>query len=88
MKTILKDELNQMKRVAFSFQQKSSITELQLPKGSVLKRIDEDIISNSTEFNKAYYEEYWDSISYFSSKGFGFAILHGNHVVVSVLLYF
>ncbi|ADM36587.1 GNAT family N-acetyltransferase [Bacillus spizizenii] len=81
MKTILKDELNQMKRVAFSFQQKSSITELQLPKGFVLKRIDEDIILNSTEFNKAYYEEYWDSVSYFSSKGFGFAILHGNHVV-------
>ncbi|MEG7379663.1 GNAT family N-acetyltransferase [Bacillus subtilis] len=81
MKTILKDELNQMKRVAFSFQQKPSITELQLPKGFVLKKIDEDIISNSTEFNKAYYEEYWGSVSHFSSKGFGFAVLHGNHVV-------
>ncbi|WP_456279988.1 GNAT family N-acetyltransferase [Bacillus sp. K7] len=81
MKTILKDELNHMKRAAFSFQQKPSITELQLPKGFVLKRIDEDIISNSTEFNKTYYEDYWGSVSQFSSKGFGFAVLHGNQVV-------
>ncbi|MCO4851864.1 GNAT family N-acetyltransferase [Bacillus vallismortis] len=81
MKTILKDELNQMKRAAFSFQHKPANTDIKLPKGLVLKRIDEDIISNSTEFNKAYYEEYWDSVSHFSSKGFGFAVLHGNQVV-------
>ncbi|MEG7336578.1 GNAT family N-acetyltransferase [Bacillus sp. 0102A] len=81
MKTMLKGDLNQMKRVAFSFQQEPSKTAMELPKGLVLKRIDEDVISNSTEFNRAYYDEYWDSVSYFSSKGFGFAVLHGNHVV-------
>ncbi len=80
MNTILKDDLNQMKRVAFSYQQKPSKTDM-VPKGLELKRIDEDVISNSTEFNRAYYEEYWDSVSHFSSKGFGFAVLHGNHVV-------
>ncbi|MFB0637542.1 GNAT family N-acetyltransferase [Bacillus rugosus] len=81
MKTMLKNDLNQMNRVAFSFQQKPSKTGLELPKGLVLKRIDEDVISYSTEFNRSYYEEYWDSVSQFSSKGFGFAVLHGNHVV-------
>ncbi|RJS54804.1 GNAT family N-acetyltransferase [Bacillus subtilis] len=81
MKTILKDDLNQMKRMAFSFRQKPSEPALELPKELVLKRIDEEIISNSTEFNSAYYEEYWSSASHFSSQGFGFAVLHGNHVV-------
>nr|WP_254610321.1 GNAT family N-acetyltransferase [Bacillus tequilensis] len=81
LKTILKDDLNQMKRVAFSFQQKPSKTALELPKELELKRIDEDIILNSTVFNSAYYDEYWDSVSQFSSKGFGFAVLHGHHVV-------
>ncbi|MCY7949473.1 GNAT family N-acetyltransferase [Bacillus inaquosorum] len=81
MKTILKDELNQMKRMAFSFQQKPSKMVFRLPKGLILKRIDEDIISNSTAFNRAYYEEYWDSVSHFSANGFGFAVVHGNHVV-------
>ncbi len=81
LKPILKDDLNQMRRAAFSYQPKSFKKTLQLPKGLVLKRIDEDIISHSTAFNSAYYEEYWDSVSQFASKGFGFAVLHGNHVV-------
>lgn len=81
LKTILKDDLNQMKRVAFSFQQKPSKRALELPKGFALKRIDEDIIANSTEFNSAYYKEYWNSASHFLGKGFGFAVLHGNHVL-------
>ncbi|WP_434177982.1 GNAT family N-acetyltransferase [Bacillus stercoris] len=81
LKTILKDDMNQMRRMAFSFRQKPSKPPFELPKGLVLKRIDEDIMSNSTAFNSAYYEEYWDSVSQFYSKGFGFAVLHGNHVV-------
>lgn len=81
IKTILKDDLNQMRRVAFSFQQKPPKTALQLPKGLVLKRIDEDIISNSTEFNSPYYEEYWNSAAHFLGNGFGFAVVQGDHVV-------
>ncbi|WP_187959451.1 GNAT family N-acetyltransferase, partial [Bacillus mojavensis] len=70
LKPILKDDLNQMRRAAFSYQPKSFKKTLQLPKGLVLKRIDEDIISHSTAFNSAYYEEYWNSVSQFASKGF------------------
>ncbi|MFP7233209.1 GNAT family N-acetyltransferase [Bacillus subtilis] len=81
MKTILRDDLNQMRRAAFTFQPKPSKTNLQLPKGLVLKRINEDIISNSTAFNSAYYEEYWNSATHFLGNGFGFAVVHGDHVV-------
>lgn len=80
VKTVLHDELNQMMRYAFS-QQSSAKKAFQLPKGFTLKRINEDIISSSTEFQKAYYEEYWGSVSNFLKNGFGFAVLYDNHVV-------
>ncbi|MCC2931572.1 GNAT family N-acetyltransferase [Bacillus sp. LBG-1-113] len=80
IKTVLRDELNQMMRYALS-QQISAKKAFQLPKGFTLKKINEDIISTSTEFHKAYYEEYWGSVSNFLKNGFGFAVLYDNHVV-------
>ncbi|MCY8498878.1 GNAT family N-acetyltransferase [Bacillus atrophaeus] len=80
IRTVLHDELSQMMRYAFS-QQIFAKKAFQLPKGFTLKRINEDIISSSTEFQKAYYEEYWGSVSNFLKNGFGFAVLYDNHVV-------
>ncbi|MEC1635012.1 GNAT family N-acetyltransferase [Bacillus mojavensis] len=80
VKTVLRDELNQMMRYAFS-QQISAKKAFQLPKGFTLKRINEDVISSSTEFHKAYYEEYWGSVSNFLNNGFGFAVWSDNHVI-------
>ncbi|KYD03288.1 GNAT family N-acetyltransferase [Bacillus atrophaeus] len=80
IKTVLQNELDQMMRYAFS-QQISAIKAFQLPKGFTLKRINEDIILRSTEFQKAYYEAYWGSVSNFLKNGFGFAVLYDNHVV-------
>lgn len=40
------------------------------------------------EFNKVYYEEYWDFVLYFLLKGFGFVILYGNYVVSECIFIF
>ncbi|MGW6383977.1 GNAT family N-acetyltransferase [Peribacillus butanolivorans] len=48
-------------------------------------------LSNSSEFNEDYYEEYWGSVSNFSENGFGYCILHKGKVVsecTSILLHY
>jgi RimJ/RimL family protein N-acetyltransferase len=78
---LFKDEITQMSRYSFAFNpNKYSLEPLQIPKEFTLKRIDENTIKNSLEFNNAYYEEYWGSVSNFLANGFGYCVLHNERV--------
>ncbi|MGX1983907.1 GNAT acetyltransferase-like protein [Thermolongibacillus altinsuensis] len=78
---LFEDETVPMKRYSFSFNPNQySSEQLQIPNEFNVKRIDEHTIKNSLEFNQAYYEEYWGSVSNFLANGFGYCILHNETV--------
>jgi RimJ/RimL family protein N-acetyltransferase len=78
---LFKDETIQMKRYSFAFNpNKYSPKQVQISKEFTLKRIDENTIKNSLEFNHTYYEEYWGSVSNFLANGFGYCVLHHETV--------
>jgi RimJ/RimL family protein N-acetyltransferase len=75
------DETIPMRRYSFSFNPNQySSEQWQIPNEFTVKRIDENTIKNSLEFNQAYYEEYWGSVSNFLTNGFGYCVLHNETV--------
>lgn len=46
-----------------------------------IQRIDAKSITMSTEFQQAYYEEYWGSVPSFLANGIGFCMLDGEQIV-------
>ncbi|MNO14222.1 GNAT acetyltransferase [compost metagenome] len=56
-------------------------SENNLPPGFILGRITADSIDLSRTLNRAYYEEYWGSVSSFLKNGIGYCVLYENEVV-------
>jgi RimJ/RimL family protein N-acetyltransferase len=78
----LKDNIKQMSRYSFIFDKKKQIHEKDLfVSDYFIRKINEDLITNSTEFNEDYYKEYWGSVSNFIKNGFGYCILRKGKVV-------
>ncbi|RIW32069.1 GNAT family N-acetyltransferase [Bacillus salacetis] len=73
--------LKQMRRCSFIFKDKDVIAEKNLPNQYYMKKIDEDLVKNSSEFNEGYYQEYWGSVFNFIENGVGYAILHKEKIV-------
>jgi RimJ/RimL family protein N-acetyltransferase len=77
-----KDHIKQMSRYSFGYDQKNQSQNTdQLASDYSIKKISEELISNSLEFNAEYYQEYWGSVSNFIENGFGYCILHKGEVV-------
>ncbi|MFD4929749.1 GNAT family N-acetyltransferase [Peribacillus butanolivorans] len=79
---LFKDNIKQMSRYSFIFDNKKQSHDKNLfASNYFIRRINEELISNSSEFNEDYYTEYWGSVSNFSENGFGYCILHKGKVV-------
>ena len=76
-----KDKLRQMSRYAFHYDGKKRLDNKELAKEYSLRRINEELLVNSSEFNEDYYKEYWGTVSNFCKNGFGYCILHNGEVV-------
>lgn len=82
IKELLTDEIKQMGRYSFTYQHTKPPLVKNLPSSEYsIKKINEEIISQSSEFNEKYYKEYWGSISNFIENGFGYCILHNGKIV-------
>lgn len=76
------DDIKQMNRYSFIYSNKKQSHDKNLFFGDYfIRRINEELITNSSEFNEDYYKEYWGSVSNFIEKGFGYCILHKGKVV-------
>ena len=77
-----KDNIKQMSRYSFAFDYKNQFHDKNLFASDLLiRRINEELITNSPEFNEEYYKEYWGSVSNSIANGFGYCILHKGKVV-------
>ncbi|WML51695.1 GNAT family N-acetyltransferase [Neobacillus sp. PS3-12] len=77
-----KDNIKQMSRYSFVFDNKKQFHDKNiLVSDYFIRRINEELITNSPEFNEDYYKEYWGSVSNFIKNGFGYCILHKGKVV-------
>ncbi|UFU01147.1 GNAT family N-acetyltransferase [Radiobacillus kanasensis] len=78
----LEKELRQIQRYSFHFNESkfSRLTKGEIPKEFKVRKIDQKIINNSQDFNEAYLEEYWESVSNFTEKGFGYCISNNVHL--------
>ncbi|PFG79139.1 GNAT acetyltransferase [Bacillus sp. YF23] len=77
-----KDNIKQMSRYSFVYENKKLSCDKNLFDSDYsISKIDEKLITNSSEFNKDYYKEYWGSVSNFSKNGFGYCILHNGKIV-------
>ncbi len=81
IKNQFKDMLRQMSRYSFDYDRKKQIDDKVLPKEYSIRRINEELLVNSAEFNEDYYKEYWGTVSNFCNYGFGYCILHNGKVV-------
>jgi RimJ/RimL family protein N-acetyltransferase len=76
------DSIKQVSRYSFVFDDnKQSHDKNLFTSDYCIKRINEELITNSLEFNEDYYKEYWGSVSNFTEIGFGYCILHKGKVV-------
>lgn len=79
---LLKNEISKVQRYTFTFNQHNYLKKkVDLPKEFTIKKIDEEILNKSIEFNEDYYTQYWGSVSKFLENGFGYCILHNGDVV-------
>ncbi|OMC83306.1 GNAT family N-acetyltransferase [Viridibacillus sp. FSL H8-0123] len=79
---LFKDKLKQRGWYTFTYDHKKQFQdESPLASEYSIKRIDEELINSSSEYNGNYYKEYWGSVSNFIEKGFGYCILHKGRVV-------
>ncbi|MBU8878233.1 GNAT family N-acetyltransferase [Bacillus sp. FJAT-29790] len=77
-----KDCIKQMSRYSFVYGNKQKTPDKNQFSGDYLiRRLNEELITNCSEFNADYYKEYWGSVSNFMEKSFGFCILHKGKVV-------
>ncbi|MGE7919143.1 GNAT family N-acetyltransferase [Viridibacillus sp. NPDC093762] len=76
------DNLKQGGRYSFTYDpQKQFQDESPLVSEYSISRINEELITSSSEYNEDYYKDYWGSVSNFIEKGFGYCILHKGKVV-------
>ncbi|MED4206182.1 GNAT family N-acetyltransferase [Neobacillus mesonae] len=79
---LFKENIKQLSRYSFVFDNKKQFHDKNLlANGYFIRRINEELITYSSEFNEDYYKEYWGSVSNFIKNGFGFCILHKGKVV-------
>lgn len=82
IKDKLGEEIKQLNRLTFTYDTDAALAEKRLPCSAYsIVKINEDMIKNSLEFNQAYYEEYWGSVSNFIENGRGFCIVHEGKVI-------
>lgn len=81
IKDRFKNNVRQMSRYSFNYESKKQMADKVLAKEYCIRRIDEELLVNSTEFNEDYYKEYWGTVSNFRKNGFGYCILHNGKVV-------
>ena len=78
----LGERLKKIERYSFSFDLNTFLNR----KGSLnhsynLEKINESHLKNCLEFDKQYYDEYWDSVSNFIQNGFGFCVIENNQII-------
>lgn len=79
---LLKNEVIPIHRYSFTYTKENVWTKVdQLPEDFYLSRINADFIKESSEFNEAYYEQYWSSTQDFLDKGIGYAVVHNGEPV-------
>ena len=79
---LFNNNLNQVSRYSYIYDHKKKAHNKGLTDSEYsIRRISEEQITSSLEFNKDYYNEYWGSVSNFTEKGFGYCILHKGKVV-------
>ncbi|WP_349409879.1 GNAT family N-acetyltransferase [Pseudalkalibacillus sp. SCS-8] len=77
----LRDEIKLMKRYHFTFNSQREPNTRDLPAGYTLQQINQTTIQQSSEFDEAYYKEYWSSMSNFLENGFGYCIVYDGKVI-------
>ncbi|KIV53083.1 GNAT family N-acetyltransferase [Aneurinibacillus migulanus] len=77
-----KDNIKKMSRYSFVYvNNKRSHDKNLFDSDYSIRRTNEELITNSSEFNEDYYKEYWGSVSNFFKNGFGYCILHKGKIV-------
>ena len=76
------EDLRKIERYAFSF---DLLTYKNRKRNEVhdyeISKITSSIVEYSQEFNKKYYDEYWDSINNFLENGFGFCLIDNQRII-------
>lgn len=78
---LFKDNFKKMYRYSFEYDKKIVHENKRLENEYSIRKISEELITSSSEFNEDYYNEYWGSVANFTAKGFGYCILHKREVV-------
>ncbi|MGE7090576.1 GNAT family N-acetyltransferase [Lysinibacillus sp. NPDC048646] len=78
---LFKDNLKQINRYSYIYDKKQSHDKKLIANEYSIRKISEELIASSSEFNEDYYNEYWGSVANFTAKGFGYCMLHRGEVI-------
>lgn len=78
----LGERIRRIERYTFSFNLNTQQNrKRKSPNNYDIEKINQDHIDNSLEFDKQYYDEYWDTTVNFLQNGFGFCIKENNQII-------
>jgi len=78
----LGERLKRIERYSFSFELNTYLNRKRSSHSNYnIEKINESHIQNCLEFDKQYYDEYWDSVSNFIQNGFGFCVTGNNQII-------